>query len=111
MARLIFCFFAEDTDIFPGGSLFTRTVEQMSERDSSNTHEVISTLFLAMNTKAEERAVAGVPRWAVRVSVCKRWVVLWEPGRAALQQAGAFLSAAYRRFRLEDGLIQTFSDP
>jgi hypothetical protein len=23
MARLIFCFFAEDTDIFPGGSLFT----------------------------------------------------------------------------------------
>jgi N-6 DNA Methylase len=64
MARLIFCFFAEDTDIFPGGSLFTRTVEQMSERDSSNTHEVISTLFLAMNTKAAERQAAGVPRWA-----------------------------------------------
>src|ERR1700720_2818985 len=64
LARLIFCFFAEDTDIFPGGSLFTRTVEQMSERDSSNTHEVISTLFLAMNTKAEERALTGMPRWA-----------------------------------------------
>lgn len=64
MARLIFCFFAEDTDIFSGGSLFTRTVEQMSERDASNTHEVISTLFLAMNTKAAERADAGVPRWA-----------------------------------------------
>jgi hypothetical protein len=64
MARLIFCFFAEDTDIFPDGSLFTRTVEQMSERDSSNTHEVISTLFLAMNTKAAERQAAGVPRWA-----------------------------------------------
>jgi hypothetical protein len=64
MARLIFCFFAEDTDIFPGGSLFTRTVEQMSERDSSNMHEVISTLFLAMNTKAGERQAAGVPRWA-----------------------------------------------
>jgi hypothetical protein len=64
MARLIFCFFAEDTDIFLGGSLFTRTVEQMSERDSSNTHEVISTLFLAMNTKAGERQAAGVPRWA-----------------------------------------------
>jgi hypothetical protein len=64
LARLIFCFFAEDTDIFPGGSLFTRTVEQMSERDSSNTHEVISNLFLAMNTKAEERSLAGMPRWA-----------------------------------------------
>jgi hypothetical protein len=64
MARLIFCFFAEDTDIFQGGSLFTFTVQQMSERDSSNTHEVISTLFLAMNTKAAERQAAGAPRWA-----------------------------------------------
>jgi hypothetical protein len=30
MARLIFCFFAEDTDIFHGDGLFTATVEQMS---------------------------------------------------------------------------------
>ena len=30
MARLIFCFFAEDTDIFNGTSLFTATIEQMS---------------------------------------------------------------------------------
>ena len=30
MARLIFCFFAEDTDIFNGTGLFTATVEQMS---------------------------------------------------------------------------------
>ena len=37
MARLIFCFFAEDTDIFNGDGLFTRTVEQMSERDGANT--------------------------------------------------------------------------
>ncbi len=51
MARLIFCFFAEDTDIFGGEGRFTETVEQMSARDSSNTHEVIGTLFLAMNTK------------------------------------------------------------
>ena len=41
MARLIFCFFAEDTDIFNGSGLFTATVEQMSAKDSSNTHEVI----------------------------------------------------------------------
>jgi hypothetical protein len=37
MARLIFCFFAEDTDIFNGDGLFTQTIEQMSERDGSNT--------------------------------------------------------------------------
>ena len=36
----------------------------MSARDSSNTHEVISTLFRAMNTKREERAAANIPRWA-----------------------------------------------
>jgi hypothetical protein len=63
MARLIFCFFAEDTGIF-GSGLFTSTVEQMSARDSSNTHDVIATLFLAMNTKIEERASGGLPRWA-----------------------------------------------
>ena len=64
MARLIFCFFAEDTDIFGGKGKFTETVEQMSARDSSNTHEVISTLFQAMNTKREDRAAAKLPRWA-----------------------------------------------
>src|SRR5690606_27220623 len=30
--------------------LFTRTVEQMSARDSSDTHEVIGEIFRAMNT-------------------------------------------------------------
>lgn len=64
MARLIFCFFAEDTGIFTGKGRFTETVATMSARDSSNTHEVISTLFRAMNTKREERAAAGIPRWA-----------------------------------------------
>lgn len=29
MARLIFCFFAEDTDIFNGEGLFTKTIEQI----------------------------------------------------------------------------------
>jgi MmeI, DNA-methyltransferase domain/MmeI, N-terminal domain/MmeI, helicase spacer domain len=64
MARLIFCFFAEDTDIFSGKDLFTDTIARMSERDSSNTHEVIGELFRAMNTKRGDRASAGIPRWA-----------------------------------------------
>jgi hypothetical protein len=64
MARLIFCFFAEDTDIFSGSGLFTATVEQMSAKDSSNTHDVISAIFLAMNTKVTDRAAARLPRWA-----------------------------------------------
>ena len=64
MARLIFCFFAEDTDIFTGEDAFTGTIERMSERDSSNTHDIISALFLSMNTKTENRDAANVPRWA-----------------------------------------------
>ncbi len=64
MARLIFCFFAEDTDIFTGSGLFTATVDQMTERDSSNTHEVIGELFRAMNTKPEDRAAGDFRHWA-----------------------------------------------
>lgn len=65
MARLIFCFFAEDTGIFIGRGRFTEMVAQMSAKDSSNTHEVIGTLFLAMNTKpGVDRAAAKIPRWA-----------------------------------------------
>ena len=64
MARLIFCFFAEDTQIFTGQDLFTGTIERMSARDSSNTHEVIGEIFRAMNTEADARQAAGIPRWA-----------------------------------------------
>ena len=66
MARLIFCFFAEDTDIFDGEGLFTRTVEKMSERDGSNTHQVLSEIFRAMNIKISERGDVQprLPNWA-----------------------------------------------
>jgi hypothetical protein len=64
MARLIFCFFAEDTDIFKDERLFTGTVEQMSARDSSNTHDVISEIFRAMNTRTSNRQAESLPRWA-----------------------------------------------
>jgi hypothetical protein len=64
MARLIFCFFAEDTDIFVGEGLFTKTVEQMSARDSSDTHAVISEIFRSMDTKIADRQSAGIARYA-----------------------------------------------
>lgn len=63
-ARLIFCFFAEDTHIFQSKSLFTTTIEQMSARDSSNTHEVISELFRAMNTRPDDSDYANLRNWA-----------------------------------------------
>ncbi len=66
MARLIFCFFAEDTGIFNGNGLFTKTVEQYSERDGSNTHQVLSEIFRAMNIKVADRAAAlpRLPNWS-----------------------------------------------
>lgn len=63
MARLIFCFFAEDTDILHPNYGFTLTVERMSASNSSNTHEVIGEIFRAMNTKTEDKAKANLPRW------------------------------------------------
>lgn len=66
MARLVFCFFAEDTDIFNGDGLFTKTVEQYSERDGSNTDQVLSEIFRAMNIKLAERTTVQprLPNWA-----------------------------------------------
>jgi hypothetical protein len=72
MARLIFCFFAEDTAIFHGEGLFSSTVEQMSAGDPSKTGEVISELFRAMNLPIRHegkisnfhRDAAGIRPWA-----------------------------------------------
>jgi hypothetical protein len=64
MARLIFCFFAEDTNIFHSDGLFTATIGQMSASDSANTHEVISELFRSMSTPPKERE--SIRNWADR---------------------------------------------
>lgn len=66
MARMIFCFFAEDTGIFNATGLFSKTVEQMSEKDGSNTHLVLETIFKAMNIKPSDRnhVEPKLPNWA-----------------------------------------------
>ena len=64
MARLIFCFFAEDTDIFHSGYKFTETVTRMTSGGADNTHEVIQELFRAMNTPLADRTAAGIKTWA-----------------------------------------------
>ena len=63
-ARLIFCFFAEDTGIFIGERLFTNTIEQMTERNGSNVHIVLGELFRAMDTKIKEREAAKTKPYA-----------------------------------------------
>ncbi len=66
MARLIFCFFAEDTDIFDDRGLFTNTIEQFSESDGSNTDQVIEACFHAMNTKVDHRPTANLPGYTAK---------------------------------------------
>ncbi|MDH7972508.1 lactate dehydrogenase [Sphingomonas sp. AR_OL41] len=64
MAQLIFCFFAEDTDIFHGSYKFTPTVDRMTSGQSDNTQAVIAELFRAMGTRPEHRAAGRFPTWA-----------------------------------------------
>lgn len=64
LARLIFCFFAEDTAIFNSDDLFTDTVQQMSAPDAADTHEIIGEIFRAMDIKQDDRAHQQVKNWA-----------------------------------------------
>ena len=50
LARLVFCFFAEDTGVFAERGLFTNTITQMTEADGGNTHQVLQELFEAMDS-------------------------------------------------------------
>lgn len=65
LVRLVFCFYAEDTNIFGESHLFSETVEMLTGRGTENTHEVIAEVFRAMSLSAEDRKLAPpLPRWA-----------------------------------------------
>ena len=66
MARFIFCFFAEDTDIFGANICFTETIEQMSKADASDIDRIILEIFQAMNIPIQNRSKKEIPRWANR---------------------------------------------
>lgn len=63
-ARLIFCFFAEDTGIFNGNDLFTQTLRQMSEPSGANTDFVLAEIFRAMDVPMQKRDAANLRSWA-----------------------------------------------
>ena len=50
MSRLLFCFFAEDTGLFPEDNLFTNTLKTHTKEDGSDLGEFIDRAFLAMST-------------------------------------------------------------
>lgn len=52
MSRLLFCYFAEDTHLFPEPQLFTNSIKQHTAEDGHDLAEFIDRAFLAMSTNA-----------------------------------------------------------
>jgi len=63
MARLIFCFFAEDTDIFLGSDLFTNTIKKLSDSRSGNVAQLIYDLFDVMDSPPDSPKRKNYPKW------------------------------------------------
>ena len=93
MARLIFCFFAEDTDAFYGHGLFTASVDQMSAKDATNIHEVIAEILRAMNTPIAGREAAG-NRFNNDLSYANQMTVEIEPAADSLVLIQSAIRAA-----------------
>lgn len=51
LSRLLFCFFAEDTGIFPEDSIFTNTLGQHTAKDGSDTHIFLDKLFVRLDSQ------------------------------------------------------------
>jgi hypothetical protein len=54
-SRLLFCFFAEDTDIFPVEGMFTNTLMQHTQKDGEDVDHFLDELFQVLNLKETER--------------------------------------------------------
>ena len=54
LSRLLFCYFAEDTDIFEK-NIFTSSVSSHTQVDGSDLSSYLDTLFVAMNTPIKDR--------------------------------------------------------
>ena len=50
MSRLLFCYFAEDTNLFPEPQLFTNSIKQHTAEDGHDLAEFIDRAFFAMST-------------------------------------------------------------
>lgn len=53
-ARLLFCYFAEDTGIFPKEGLFTNTIQSSTQADASDLNIRLQEIFNALNTEKKD---------------------------------------------------------
>lgn len=56
LSRLLFCYFAEDTDIFEQNSIFTNTLAQHTTENGRDTHSFLDDLFDRLNKADTELA-------------------------------------------------------
>ncbi|WP_452233051.1 DNA methyltransferase [Lacinutrix sp. MEBiC02595] len=61
LSRLLFCFFAEDTEIFDEDSIFTNTLAQQTNPNGSDTHVFLNDLFKRLNTEKKD----GLPDYLI----------------------------------------------
>lgn len=54
LSRLLFCYFAEDTEIFEEESIFTNTLVQHTDNNGSDTHEFLNRLFERLNSEKSD---------------------------------------------------------
>jgi len=54
LSRLLFCFFAEDTEIFEHESIFTNTLAQHTAENGSDTHTFLDDLFDRLDSESEK---------------------------------------------------------
>lgn len=52
LSRLLFCFFAEDTEIFEQDSIFTNTLTQHTAENGKDTHTFLDSLFDRLDTES-----------------------------------------------------------
>jgi len=56
LSRLLFCFFAEDTDIFPN-NIFSKAITELTEDDGSDLDKFLNDLFEVLNTESREGCI------------------------------------------------------
>lgn len=69
LSRLLFCYFAEDTEIFDEEGIFTNTLVQHTSDDGSDMHVFLNDLFKVLNTHEKERQTvsgAELPAYLAR---------------------------------------------
>lgn len=60
LTRLLFCFFAEDTGIFPDGNIFTKSIFEHTQEDGSDLHTYLEQLFASLDDRDRSKYPAHI---------------------------------------------------